>query len=263
MANAFVDALEMVKHARTGKVLERKKVANNTWARPVEHVLDGTTAVAVRLHQTDVVTIHADGRVRLDSGGWRTVTTKERINRFAPGARVWSVGGRWVLLVGRETVPYYDGVEYDAEQGRVLVDPARVDVEAARDVATRLLKERVTGFVRLLEQPELARPFVAAVVEGGSWAGDCWYCLMRDENGVPLGDASGSHGHLEDHLEEGYLVPSLFRNAFREQYGDEKGDQALWVYAVDVQNGYARGERRAVNRVMSRYFVKRLIEGGK
>ena len=40
---------------------------------------DGT--VAVRYHRTDVATLHPDGTVTLRTGGWRTVTTKRRINQ--------------------------------------------------------------------------------------------------------------------------------------------------------------------------------------
>src|SRR5439155_16066680 len=40
---------------------------------------DGT--VAVRYHRTDVATLHPDGTVTLRTGGWRTVTTRRRINQ--------------------------------------------------------------------------------------------------------------------------------------------------------------------------------------
>jgi len=268
MSKAYEDALELVRHAGTGRLLEEKKVANNTKARlvhPDGEVLDAPE-VRIRLHETDVVTIRPDGVVRLDSGGWWTVTTKARMNDFAPGVRVYSHRGQGYAATGFQAgsvaVPFYDGLEFDSEAGRFLVDQARVDLEADRLERTRRVKEQVRSFVRLLEEPERARPFVAAIVEGGSWAGDCWYCLMRDEQGVPLGDASGAHDHLEAHLEDEYLVPSLFRNAFRERFGAEQGDQQLGVFAVDVQGGYASTRRRDVGRLMGNYFVKRLVKGG-
>lgn len=61
-----------------------RPLANNTRLEP-RH--DGS--IAVRLHRTDVVTFLADGRVVLNTGGWTTVTTQDRINRFSP-ARVYS-----------------------------------------------------------------------------------------------------------------------------------------------------------------------------
>ena len=42
--------------------------------------------ITVRLHDTDIVRFHADGRVNLFTAGYRTVTTKDRINQFIAGA---------------------------------------------------------------------------------------------------------------------------------------------------------------------------------
>jgi hypothetical protein len=50
---------------------------NNT---KVSHNADGS--IAVRLHNTNVVTIE-NGTITLDSGGWKTVTTKARMNQVA------------------------------------------------------------------------------------------------------------------------------------------------------------------------------------
>lgn len=44
---------------------------------------------AVCLYGTDVVTFLPDGRIVLDSGRWRTVTTQARIHEFAAPVRVY------------------------------------------------------------------------------------------------------------------------------------------------------------------------------
>ena len=41
-------------------------------------------SIAVWLHQTAIVRFYADGKVRLDSGGWQTVTTADRIRQTLP-----------------------------------------------------------------------------------------------------------------------------------------------------------------------------------
>ena len=41
--------------------------------------------IGVRLHSTYIVKFWPDGQVTLHSGGYRTVTTKERINQFIVG----------------------------------------------------------------------------------------------------------------------------------------------------------------------------------
>ena len=78
--------MSSVRDAVPGSV---RRVANNTvrYSRN-----DGATVW--RLHTTDIVIRHADQSWTLNSGGWRTVTTKDRINAYGP-ARVYSSKGEW------------------------------------------------------------------------------------------------------------------------------------------------------------------------
>jgi hypothetical protein len=57
--------------------------------------------IAVRLHSTHIVKFYEDGRVTLHTGGWRTVTTKDRINEFITG-RVYQKNHDW-YYVGHNT----------------------------------------------------------------------------------------------------------------------------------------------------------------
>jgi hypothetical protein len=71
----------------TGRCHKRRKIANNTWLERRStnfdsDIEDPDDEIAVRLHNTDVVTFRRDGAITLNTGGWFTVTTKERINRF-------------------------------------------------------------------------------------------------------------------------------------------------------------------------------------
>jgi hypothetical protein len=92
----------------------------------VSRVIDNNTtlhkcsdgAIAVRLYQTDVVTFWPDGEIKLDSGGYRTVATKERINEYAPAAcHITQCNGRWYLgNVGTNGGQhFYDGLIYHPE----------------------------------------------------------------------------------------------------------------------------------------------------
>lgn len=84
---------------------DTKKVANNTYLERID-----SETIGVRLHRTHVVTIHADGSYRLNSGGWRTVTTKSRINDFAP-VRLSQRRGEWYVEHGGGEVLFRDGME--------------------------------------------------------------------------------------------------------------------------------------------------------
>lgn len=84
-----------------------RKIAHNTY---LVKLGDGT--VGVRLHNTYVVTFHAQGHTVLDSGGWGTVTTKERMNRYLPpGYRISAIKHVWHLyLKGEQVCEYDDGL---------------------------------------------------------------------------------------------------------------------------------------------------------
>lgn len=54
--------------------------------------------IAIRYHDTDIVTYTASGATILNSGGFKTVTTKSKINEYIPGSfRVWQDKGIWTL----------------------------------------------------------------------------------------------------------------------------------------------------------------------
>jgi hypothetical protein len=63
-------------------------------------------SVGIMLHSTYVVKIHPDNSATLNTGGWYTSTTKDRINMYSP-VRVYQRKGEWYLDDG---TPYTDGV---------------------------------------------------------------------------------------------------------------------------------------------------------
>jgi len=56
----------------------KRKLSNNTYL-----VVRDDGGFGIRLHDTEVV-IHYKDKIVLDSGGWYTVTTKARMNEYAP-----------------------------------------------------------------------------------------------------------------------------------------------------------------------------------
>lgn len=74
----------------------QRKIGNNTYAY-IQH--DGS--VAIELHGTKVVVLYPNGLVKLNSGGWRTHTTKKRINQYSP-VRIYQEKYQWYLANGTE-----------------------------------------------------------------------------------------------------------------------------------------------------------------
>lgn len=68
----YEEAKEMLKGRNS------KKIGNNT------SLVDLENRIVIRLHNTNVVTFYEDGRTLLNSGGWKTVTTKDRMNKYLP-----------------------------------------------------------------------------------------------------------------------------------------------------------------------------------
>lgn len=76
-SNVFSTTWELFKKKR-GKLetTKRRKIANNTY------LIDNGKRRAIRLHSTDIATEAGPGKLRIDTGGWDTVTTRERLHRF-------------------------------------------------------------------------------------------------------------------------------------------------------------------------------------
>jgi hypothetical protein len=73
-------------------------------------------AMYFRYHNTTVVAVSPKS-VCLNSGGWRTVTTKLRMNQasnqFGLGFQVWQKDFNWyVTLPNGETVDFEDGITF-------------------------------------------------------------------------------------------------------------------------------------------------------
>lgn len=188
-----------------------------------------------RLHQTDVVRVTPKGKTILNSGGWKTVTTKDRMN--CGPVHVWSDRGKW--MVGNRNggaVPFYDGI--------VLPDafdkPALQKRGAAAAERERKLKKQIKAF--LCE----TLPAGSKTVPAPS-AGDCWICLMFDHAQIKKAlekskggamwtanefDAHGDTGHLLEHVREKYMHGALIRNAAMWRKG-ERWENCVRYWGVD------------------------------
>ena len=214
-----------------GRNKESRKCGNNTY------LVRRPDYLALRYHQTDVVKYYPDARIELDSGGWRTLTTKDRINRgLPPGYRLTQASGVWFL----NEEPYQDGITITKSgqiTGHGTYNPK----------ADKALKRRVKEYASKCAQAvPLDRP------DGG----DCWYCNLVTEGGQTLGDAAKDTEHLMSHIEAGYVVPSLVYRAIEENYN---APMAFWQAFKDT--GWSNDRefgRQAVRKAVYRYILKRM-----
>ena len=94
---------------RTG-ASKMHKVANNTYR------INSENGFIIRLHDTDILSSQ-DGIITLDSGGFDTHTTKDRMNRFLPARySVYQKDWAWYIKDSKEnkTIPFKDGITLQA-----------------------------------------------------------------------------------------------------------------------------------------------------
>ena len=215
---------------QTIKATNAHIVKRNTFSRQE----NGETII--RLHGTDIVRKHANGSVTLNSAGWKTVTTKDRMNDHMPaGFQLYSDKGQWFVRKGHwgdkvaPTAPYFDGMNVPRD---VLAPKAKGAKLATKEDA---LRKQIRKFV--CDVP-FKGPFPAPD------NGDCWYCLMKTQDGKSLGDATGDNGHILEHIKERYLHGSLIVNAL------------TWAGYRSPQRIYRMGLGDNVRRALKRYLYR-------
>lgn len=169
---------------------DRLKLENNTYLEKRDD------AIAVKLHNTDVLTFLPNGRTRYNSGGWKTVTTKDRMNQYGP-ARIHQKDSEWIL---NGNFVYTDGIEVKENgepfQGRHVTGKDKKSLNGKK----AKIKKYVDGYIKALLDGKVPAP-------SGS---DCWGCLMKADDGTrPLG-----RDCVALHIEDAYYVPSLLVRAF-------------------------------------------------
>lgn len=162
----------------------------------------GHEVITVKYHGNPVVNFYPD-RVSFSSCGWKTSTTKERINWFLPdGFYCYQEKSMWYISNRQEGKRYIFADGLTIQYGKVYNAADESESEAIK-TKIKTIKKFVDGYVKAL---------LAGEVESPS-GGDCWYCCMVTDESKSLGDATGNTCHIESHIEESYYVPSMVKNA--------------------------------------------------
>jgi hypothetical protein len=165
--------------------------------------------IFVRLYRTDIFIKHrVEDKIILNSGGYKTKTTKERINkcfgmfcesRFAlhQSNNIWKI----IHIESKKEVPFFDGIQIRmTDADFVVANSSKIPDENE----TKILIEKINRYSEF---------FVTKFMKGEIPApnnGDCFYCSH-------FPNSSGDH--LISHLDEHYCVPSLLYNSvFNNEY---------------------------------------------
>lgn len=214
----------------TGRNRDSRKLANNTYL-----VRKGEGQIAIRLHATDILTLREDGGIEVRTGGWQTPTTKARLNDYLPSeARIYQDKGTWFW---RNGVPFSEG-----DIVRVSGETVEIQTQAKPDTLAERKKhlKRINAF---------AKQCAAAVPLPVPDSGDCLYCQL-ERNGD-----NASVDHLDSHLDESYLVPSLVFRALKDAKAGDLVISGAFGKAGDWGNQVAPDYvKRAVSRYLKRRF---------
>lgn len=188
--------------------------------------------IAVLLHETDIVTMKPDGVNVLNSGGWKTVTTKNRINKFSD---VYITQRKGVWYINNTDNLFYDGIE--TKDGQVV---SKIVTEDKKQ--DKLMKQINAYCEKVKKLKEVPMPS----------AGDCWYCHLRNaETKEPWGDRNPDH--LLEHLKEKYVHGSLIYNAL-----ESAGYNAGFIMQICNDKGMGDSWRPNIVRAVRRYFKRQL-----
>lgn len=229
-----------------------KKVANNTYLEAREN-----GAIALRLHSTDILTFLPSGRTVASSGGWKTPTTKGRLNAYLPaGWMIFVENGLWRWARGG----------YPATAAALFTDGDSIGPRGALTFARGLDKGRAELQLRRQIRAYAQRYAEALPLKAPS-AGDCLYCQLdkgsagalrmgyRCDGGKPAAGPGGAD-HLRLHMEEECIVPSLALAALKESgNGEAVIAGAFQGSEADSLRGIAK-ER--LPRAVARFIYRRL-----
>lgn len=152
---------------------ESKKLENNTYLER-----RNLNTIVVRLHKTDVVTYHADGSIELNTGGWKTSTTKDRINSYAPVV-ISQMQSVWYISKGKARMVFKDGMRItgrgDLEGGD--------SIESVKTINE--IKRKLKSYSLFLFQSLIAGKMT-----------HCWMCFTAS------GEDEISKAHLQTHIDK-------------------------------------------------------------
>ena len=210
----------------------QRKIGNNTYLRRRD-----AASIGLQYHATDVVTFTPSGLV-LTSGGWQTVTTKERINWVLESIGLYCLQnkGNWYISTNRQDkttwTAFHDGICI-SYKGKVRANATTQSKETTR--RARIIK------------------LINAYLKGFSWdkcgnvRGDCFCCQFQMKD----------NDHLESHLKEKYYMVSLVINALKYR---GHTDTAITMFCSPEHRESFDRDGANVKRAMRQYFKGMLLD---
>ena len=209
-----------------------RKIDNNTF-----QYFNSNNEKVIRLHDTDIIVFNNDGSITLNSGGWQTVTTKDRMNKFT-SLNIYQEKSIWYVIDNGNTVPYKDGITFHVN--------GTVTGQGENPKRKLALKKRIQkyskDYVKALFNREIDKPD----------NGDCFYCQFDSMSGIE---------HFKTHMQEKYYVPSLLMNAIRTIPVSKIAEHCIGYYMnyhSQECNGFKDIAREQIEKSIKRYLYQNM-----
>lgn len=219
-----------------------------TKGKPLENntrLVKTSEGFAIKYHGTNIVDIKPDGYFILRTGGWKTYTTKDRLNKYSP-LTIWQKNRLWyvsdhenkIFLFEEDLICDALGVIYSDLESEEEINK----LNKAKNKLDKLIKVYINGFIEDIKENGLGKPDL----------GDCWGCMFttqKSETKHPLDEPFGLD-HYFSHFKEKYYVRSLLWKAINER--GYRNPSFIW-YTISNSPSYTK-------EILKYWFGKRKFE---
>lgn len=227
----FTDFAGAAAFIAAGRSKTERPAATNTRVR----IVDADT-IALRLHTTDVVVYHRDGRFVLNTGGWYTKLTAARMEEFSPFRFSRTTMGTWTVLVG--TPNYSDEAERNAywASAHPYADGMTLSATAVIDGPDPV------AFAAAEKHNKMVRGVTARAFKRWSAAGSPTdYGICEQCNALAGGEPVLSTTHLDEHIAAmlaGAPIPDelLYTVTYEGGYASDRGMRHVGLLTKWLRN---------------------------
>lgn len=246
-----------------------RRLGNHTYLHPIPG------GIAMKYHNTDVAIFRPD-YVELNSGGWLTYTTKERLNWALNLAKipasVWQSKSVWYC--GRSE--FFNGITIRYNGKVIDPRPATKPMDLRQAKKKGLLDVNDSRLVGQLKDHDLQaqaitrkliKRYIATLskaIDNGTLdlsldGGSCWFCSMVTKDAQTIGEVMGDVGHLVAHLKEQYLMLGLILNALKYRGYKYPG---MFVLNSDMKTDIKtiQDHKWHITNAVHRYFKDKLVD---
>jgi hypothetical protein len=196
-------ALATLHHARTKKLLPKKKLENATWLTQSVEMDSGDRLIDLVLFNKHILTWYPNGDIALDTQGWMYRTTKDRYNKYLPsGFRIWQDRPFWFLKTPIGVLPFRNGMHLN----EVGVDKALPD--EMNGMSATMIRQQIEEYAKLYTNRLVSGRIPADLV-----LNRCLACVTHKQDDATPKWKSHLLQHLKDKTTPALLLIFAVNNA--------------------------------------------------